>query len=154
MIYISIPPGKAFKKIVVEMDEHNNAKTFKDCFVDLEDGSIIELQDLIKEALQNTKRKSEINLKAFTIYLKKPPATEDSFLSYTPNHNGKYPTDVEPEIVIGKNVQKYNPAAQTKYGSFWHRQLFLTTDKQSEITAKMEAQKQDRRHVGDSPKAT
>ncbi|MCW8410456.1 permease [Legionella sp. PATHC035] len=153
MIYLSIPPGKVFKK-VIEIDEHGSPKDAKDCFVDLEDGSIIELQDLIKEALQNTRRKSEITLKAFTIYLKTPPATEDSFLAYTPNHNGKYSTDVEPEIVIGKNVQKYNPGAQTKYGSFWYSQLFLITDKQLEIAAKMKAQKQDRRHVGDSPKPT
>ncbi|KTC79405.1 hypothetical protein [Legionella cherrii] len=153
MIYLSIPPGKVFKK-VVEIDEHGCPKEAKDCFVDLEDGSIIELQDLIKSALQNMGRKSHITLEAFTIYLKTPPNTEDYFLAYTPNHNGKYPTEVEPEVVMGKNVQKYNPGAHTKYGSFWHSELYLKAEKKLQVAEKMLEQKENRQHVGDSPNPT
>ncbi len=154
IMYLSIPPGKVFRKVDVRTDAHSEP-SMKDCFVDLNDDSIIVLQDLIKDALKSHRRGGNIiTLKEFTIYLKTPPNTDDSFLTYTPNHNGKHPTDVTPQVVVGKNVQKYNPAAHTKYGSFWHGALHLPPEKRLLVEQKMLAQKEDRQHIGDSPKAT
>ncbi|KTD41475.1 hypothetical protein [Legionella parisiensis] len=150
MIYLSIPTGMVFRKVAT------GAK-IRDCLVDPKGGGVIELQDLVKEALRNnTGRKSCIELKekGFTIYLKLPPNSDDSFLAYAPNHNGKYPTEVEPKIVSGKTVQKYDPKYDTRYGSFWHQNMYLTAKQELEIENKMLEQRENRRHIGNSPNAT
>ncbi|MCE0723568.1 MULTISPECIES: permease [Legionella] len=150
MIYLSIPVGMVFRKM-------SSGVRIRDCFVDPQKGTVIELQDLVKEALRNnTGRKSHVVLKEneFTIYLSTPPNTDDSFLAYVPNHNGKYPTAVKPEIVSGKSAQKYDPKYNTKYGSFWYQQILLTTEQELEIEDKMLEQRENRRHTGSSPNAT
>ncbi|HHF7368281.1 TPA: permease [Legionella bozemanae] len=149
MIYLSIPVGMVFRKVTTE------AK-IRDCFVDPKGGAVIELQDLVKEALRNnTGRKNRIEIeKGFTIYLNTPPNTDESFLTYVPNHNGKYPTAVEPKIISGKKTQKYDPKSHTRYGSFWHQHMFLTVEQEVEIEDKMLEQRENRRHSGNSPNAT
>lgn len=148
MIYLSIPVGMVFRKVDI-------GARIKDCFVDPQRGTVIELQDLVKDALRNnTGRKNHIDLKEFTIYLNTPPKTDDFFLAYIPNHNGKYPTAVEPEIVIGKSAQKYDPKHHTKYGSFWYKHMYLTAKQESEIEDKMLEQRENRRHIGSNPNAT
>lgn len=154
MIYLSIPSGMVFKKVTCDKGD-NSIDNTRDCFVDTKEGAVIELQDLIKEALRTNKgHKKSIQLKEFTIHLKKPPNTDESFLAYSPNHNGKYPTEIEPKLVKGKDARKYDPKQYTSYGSFWYRETVLTSERQLEIKEKRLAQKNDRRHTGDNPKPT
>ena len=148
MIYLSIPKGMKYKQINVTIE------LAKDYFIDPE--GIIEkiaLQDLVKEALKNnTGRLHEIKLKEFTIYLRKPPSTDEFFLKYTPNHNGKYSTTVQPELIQGSLAQ--NPPTTTQYGSFWFQQIPLSEEKMNEVLEARKEQSQNRRHTGSSPKAT
>ncbi|QMT60121.1 permease [Legionella sp. PC997] len=153
MIYITIPPGMVFKRVTLEKNDFNGVEKLSDCFANQE--TIIDLQNLVKEALRtNTGRKNCIKLKDITIYLNTPPDTSESLLAYTPNHNGKYPTEIEPKVVTGHDAQKYDPKKYTQYGSFWYKQIYLTAEKQLDIQEKMLEQKADRRHIGDCPKST
>ncbi|KTD03566.1 permease [Fluoribacter gormanii] len=155
MIYLTIPSGMVFKKVAVQTNNSSEAEQISDCFVNPEEGTVIELQNLVKEALRsNSGRKNCISLKDITIYLNKPPATSELFLAYTPNHNGKHPTEIEPKVITGREAQKYDPKQHTSYGSFWYQQIHLSADKQLEIEEKMSEQKANRRHIGDSPMST
>ncbi|PWY56188.1 permease [Legionella qingyii] len=155
MIYVTIPSGMVFKKIAVQQNNSNETEQISDCFVTPEEGTIIDLQNLVKEALRtNSRRKNCINLKDITIYLNKPPATSELFLAYTPNHNGKHPTEIEPKVITGREAHQYDPKQYTRYGSFWYQQIHLSADRQSEIEEKMSEQKANRRHIGYSPLST
>ncbi|KTD09230.1 Permease [Legionella gratiana] len=154
MIYLTIPKGMVFKKITTE-DQDKKTSEIRDCFIDATGKNIIELQDLVKDALRtNTGRKKCIKLDQFTIYLRTPPNTDEPFLAYNPNHNGRYPTATEPEYVIGKNAQKYDPKIYSSYGTFWSHHMYLTRSQEIELEEKRLAQKENRRHYGDCPLPT
>lgn len=154
MIYLTIPKGMTFRQITTVTEDKKTSET-RDCLVDTTGKNIIELQSLVKDALRtNTGRKKSIELKDFTIYLRIPPNTDAQFLEYIPNHNGRYPTKTEPKLVIGKEAQKYDPKVYSSYGTFWSHHTFLTNSQKLELEEKRLAQKENRRHYGDSPLPT
>jgi hypothetical protein len=148
MIFLSIPKGMQFKQIT---EEDNTI----DYFVDPNDKlPRINIQELVKEALQyNRGRKKEIVLDEFTIYRRKPPYADKNFLQYTPDHNGKYFTKEKPVLINGKKfVGEKN--SETRYGTFWYQITPLSDKRMAEVLAQHTEQRENRRHVGDSPAAT
>jgi hypothetical protein len=145
-MYLSIPKGMQYAQIT----EHGIST---DYFIDpLGIRPRINLQEQIKEALRhNAGRKKEIKLAEFTIYLKDNIFMERVILKYTPNQNGALATLV-PAITIDKNPKK--PSVQTSYGTLWHKVTPLTEERLQKVIEACEQQKADRRHWGDSPKAT
>ncbi|RUR08921.1 permease [Legionella sp. km772] len=112
----------------------------------------IDLQEQLKEALRaNTGRKKEINAGDFIIYLKKPPFKNESFLTYIPHQNGKHATQETPRIISGLSCSTYR---STSYGTLWHQITPLNAQRLEEVLAAREAQRDNRRHIGDSPLAT
>jgi len=154
-MYISIPQGMIFKKIT------SNGKT-RDCFIDendfLEPGKsrpVIELQQIVKDFLQNNRgRVKKKEFPQFTIYTKEPPATLDYFLEYTPNNNGKNPTSIEPKAVQGVDAQKYHPENHSRSGTFWYQQTELSAKKLEQVKEDREEERKNRQHIGDSNKPT
>ena len=151
MVYIAIPKGWTF----IKADVANS----KDRLVD-ESGKQIVIQELVKDALQHVVRgTSSINgntknthgLKV-TIYFRRPPDTLEEFLMYKPTKNGKLPAE-HTEMVVGRDKQiKHVSTSHTVM--LWHTQAVLSTARHAELADKSARQKADRRHIGDSPKAT
>lgn len=151
MIYLTIPNGMKFEQIVEKIDGLNVSRDF---FIDPSGTSPrIDLQKLVQNAIrENSGRKKCIQLKEFTIYMRQPPYKDELFLVYTPNRNGKLATETPISLVNGRTMPRKRP--DTKYGSFWDREHQFTQEKRAEIEKKREEQRHDRRHDGDSPKAT
>lgn len=149
MMYLSIPKGMEFKQLL-------DNKNIRDYFIDPKgEKPSIDLQQCIKEALQYNKgRKKCINLEKFTLYTRMPPNTEELFLTYTPNRNGKFATLKEVKSISGKMAQKTNPQSLSRYGSFWYQQIPVSSDELKVIKAKQDEQRENRRHYGPSPTGT
>lgn len=145
MIYLSIPYGMVFKKVVL-----NGIET--DCFVDpLQVMNKIPLQELVKNVLRtNSGRKREIPLAEFTIYTRYPPNEDRLFLAYEPNQNGKLPS-LNYELVNGREKQRI------VYGhcsSAWFLLVPLSSSRRQEVEEARDEQRANRRHYGDSPCST
>lgn len=114
----------------------------------------INIQDLVKDALQNNKgRKKVIDLPDFTIYRHKPPYIDKEFLKYVPDHNGKYFTKVKPILVNGKEFHP-GKSPETRYGTFWYQVTPLSEARIAEVLVQQSEQRENRRHIGDRPSAT
>ena len=151
MIYIAVPEGWIFTKA----NEVDN----KDLLVD-ESGRQIDIQDIIKTYLRtrnrhhpslNVQDESTYGVKV-TLYFRWPPNTNSQFLMYKPNNNGKLASE-HTKIIIGHDKQiKHTTFSHIE--SLWYKQVPLTQEKYERFKEKYEQQKADRRHYGDSPKAT
>jgi len=148
-MYLSIPKGMKFKQIT-------EGNITSDYFVDPEGvRPNIALQELVKEALRTNNGRSKcINLAQFSIYTRKPPFSSEEFLEYIPNQNGKYATKDEVKLISGISTKKYNPAEYTGPGTVWCSQFYRTEAQLQEIAGARQAQRDNRRHVGDCPLAT
>ena len=113
----------------------------------------INLQEIVKEALQHAKNRV-VEIKGLTIYLDKPPFNlgETLFLQYQPEKNGKEPTKTMPTLIKGVNTQ--SPKLKTKYGDFWFQGLPLTKEQLAEIDKQRAEQRANRRHTGDNSTPT
>jgi hypothetical protein len=155
MIYISIPEGWIFDNTNYEFDVlvNNSAEDIKH----------ILLQHLIKECLRNKKRHTdsftfdpkETHNETITVYFKRPPNTEASFIQYVPNQNGKIKSE-NPCIVKGFEAQGIKLAHTV--GLLWFQiptnKERLTSERFAEIEQHSAEQKENRRHTGNSPLPT
>lgn len=72
-------------------------------------------------------------------------------MKYKPTNNGKYPSE-STTIITAKNETK--PQSLTIYGQRWYCGQFFSKDRMDEILGKDRQQRDNRRHVGDSPNPT
>lgn len=155
MIYISIPQDWTFDGTNYDSDVFVNTAS--------ETTRTIPLQELIKDCLRTKQRHAtsvslnnkETHNETITIYFKLPPNTDDFFIQYEPQRNGKEKsTHARP--VKGNNVQ----GIKLKHvdGLLWHQiaenRVRLTEERLAELEQKSEEQAENRRHTGDSPLAT
>jgi hypothetical protein len=134
MIYIVIPEGWTFegkKKLPEEIRSTLHPfdgiiPTEMDCLVN-EEGKIILLQDLIKDALRRKKpevAKIETNDASthgalITIYFKSPGLTH---LQYEPKNNGKFCSDKA--VLVDKTPSKKEEVKPSSYvGTLWFQRL-------------------------------
>lgn len=152
MLYIVIPEGMVFAKKMVT--DTNSITEEKDVFVDREEGKPdIILQDIVKEYLKSRDKSKSFEVReGITIYHRKPPNTDADFLAYEPKANGKYPAS-EFKMVKGQASYKLSSYATT-YGQRWFNQIPLSEERLQEIRLKDLETRDNRRHIGDSPKAT
>lgn len=131
------------------------------------EGQKIDLQLIVKEWLRN--RRSGISPRnpfektlkdtstgvTVILYMRKPPDTGAEFLRYLPSNNGKEPTKVAPDMVVGRSMQsKYASTGYT--GILWHKypEAPLRVERREELEEKSRRQREARRHLGPSPFAT
>lgn len=151
MIYILSPSSGTY-----ELETKNVNGEEKDMLVDKDQKAPdIPLQDLVKEALQHRKdRAPSFQKDETTIYYKKPPYDDNKYLKYIPQNNGKYPTQSKAIWLSGKKANGINSSSHTRYGQFWHDNIPLSAEKKKKIIEKKKEQRLNRRHEGNSPKAT
>ncbi len=112
----------------------------------------INIQEKLKEAIRhNNGRQKAIDVGEFSIYLKKPPYVNASFLKYIPDHNGKNATK---ESVIAVSGFSFPRSLTTTYGTLWYQMTKLSVERLAEVLEARDAQRENRRHSGDSPSAT
>jgi hypothetical protein len=146
MIYISIPQGMKYQKLMHE-------GRLKDCFVDEHGTKVIPFQDHVKETLRhNKKQRKEISLAEIKIYLYPPKLESGRFLKYEPENNGKFPTTKTPEVT--ELITNPSHRAITQSGQCWFQVTPISTQRREEIEAKRDEQLHNRRHDGDSPLPT
>ncbi|MFT4059308.1 MAG: hypothetical protein QM652_07150 [Legionella sp.] len=155
MIYISIPNNWVFDNTTYNFDA-------------LVDGSketpkIINLQELVKEWLRTKKRHvslftfdlQQTHNEVITVYCKRPPDTEDIFIQYFPNQNGKQKSTHALEVK-GKDVQGTKPVHVV--GSLWHQipenLSAVSLERLDEVRRRSTEQKYNRQHIGNCPSAT
>lgn len=146
MIYITLPTNMIFQKL-------NLRDEAIDCLVDKDDDTrIIRLQPIIKEVLkENTHHPKVIDRGDFIIFLKTPPYDETLYLAYTPNRNGKFPTEKEPYLISGIKANNFRPQNKTRYGEFWNNYASLSKKQEQELLVQRQEQKDNRTKTGDSP---
>ncbi|ASQ45731.1 hypothetical protein [Legionella clemsonensis] len=153
-VYIALPDGWDFegKK---ELPEGK-----KDVLVQHQGKQVIGLQDIIKECLRCKKRNvpsmtialKNSDLESITIYFKVPPPTEKIYIQYEPQNNAKCPAE---RVSIAKGTEfTKSKNIQTTYGQRWYSMFYFTPEKMAAIKAADKEQRDNRRHVGDSPYAT
>ncbi|OCH98722.1 hypothetical protein A8135_10475 [Legionella jamestowniensis] len=153
-VYIALPDGWNFegKK---ELPEGK-----KDVLVQHPGTQIIYLQDIIKDCLRCKKRNipsmtielKNLSLESITIYFKSPPHNDELYIQYEPQNNAKYPAE---KVNIAKGVEFANSkTVQTVYGQRWYNMFHFSEEKMAEIKAADKEQRDNRRHIGDSPYAT
>lgn len=158
MIYIKFPKGWTFEKKEIGGEPTDILKRTLD-----KGTEIINLQHIIKECLRHKKRYAKsVSIKGeetkgeeITIYFRHPPFTTDVFLKYLPNNNGKFPS-TETHNIQGFNAKpKY---VTTHYGSLWFQnddtRGIMTAERLQEVIEKAKEIQDNRRHIGDAPKAT
>ncbi|KTD66242.1 hypothetical protein [Legionella spiritensis] len=166
MIYITIPEGWHFT--TRKVGEEDKDVLVDDLNEDNESVKVINLQEIVRTSLHHKSRKetsktirdAETHDCAITIYFRKPPDTSDLFLRYEPNRNGKLPadktSDKKPMLVKGSSTHTH--MANPGYGRLWWQnpdnQARLSAKRLAKVEEKSMEQKEDRRHTGDSPKAT
>ncbi len=158
MIYINIPSGWKFdnKNYPSDVLVKENSETGK-----VKPEEIIELQSLIKDCLRTKKRHAtsfSLDLKdthneKITIFFKRAP--EGNYLEYHPNRNGKFKAE-KAEIILKKEIQQVS-FSNSHTGLLWFQRLdrcALNPKRREEVEKMALEQKANRRHNGDSPKAT
>jgi len=152
MIYINIPKGWTLDSTNFDSDVFVNNIP--------DDLKKIPLQELIKECLQNKKRFADsftfdpekTHHEAITVYFKRPPNSQELFIRYVPNRNGKLKSE-NISIVKGYDAQGIQFAHAV--GLLWFRipenQVRLAPERLAEIEQTSAEQKENRRHTGDSP---
>lgn len=156
MIYLSIPEGMVYQQKKVISAGSENA-SLKDFFVDPNGKRPdIPLQDIVKDMLRtNTGQKKIIEKDGITLYRKIPPYEKTQFLQYAPEENAKFATKTTPVVASGMDFRASLNKANTKqYGQLWFKENPLPKDKQELVEDKRDEQRDNRRHIGDSPKAT
>ena len=113
----------------------------------LQDGNILPLQDIVKAVCQHhDKKQKKVERDGLTIFFRKktPPNISAFFLKYKPNS-----TDQKKFSIVESKQQ-----ISTFYGQNWSQILYFPPERQKEIAAKRREDQANRRHGGDSPKAT
>lgn len=144
MLFLEIPTGMIYKKIKM-ID--NGLEKEEDIFV-AKNGNdeFISIQKAVKTFLNYHKNTAEVN--GLHLYKKKPFIWSE-LLEYRPVRNGKEPSDHVVTIYNSKSCYRsiYNP-------SWWAANVPLTENRLSELTQKRIEQRDNRRHIGNSPSAT
>lgn len=151
-IYITIPNGWVYTQRCINGVE-------KDVFAESSSENCIVIQDLVKDCLQHRNKQNKYSQQvseqgySLMFYYKSPPQTEEFFIKYLPNKNGKEPS-VGTEVVRGKDVSQKNYSSSKYTGTLWFHQIPLSSAKTDKYTRKYAEQRDNRRHTGDSPKPT
>lgn len=147
MLYIIIPPGMRFETLpkIKTTKDGINIETTDDCFVsDNENQAPISIQDTVKSFYQTHKPFAVINgLECH----KRKPITPKPILPYIANKNGTCPGKVFVPVKQPQPTTQYHAA-------WWATNTFLSERRTTELEKKRAEQRADRRHCGDSPKAT
>lgn len=144
--YIPIPDGMALKRVNGE-----------DWLVDANNQPKVDIQHVIKDYLRNPK-KNKLNLHDCNIYTMPPPNLNIIYAVYEPKDNGKNPAD-KIEIVDGKKLVESTktPAPQGLFHGHapsWMQGSPLSEARRKQLEEKRDEQRENRRHMGDNPKAT
>ncbi|MDP3559503.1 MAG: hypothetical protein Q8R79_04025 [Legionellaceae bacterium] len=122
-------------------------------------GRCIKIQNIVQDWLRTKKRTTQVTIKDpsetygldIKLYYKKPPDNDKEFLEYKSYRNGKGPAS-HTQMVYG--YEKQVKFVTQKHGQFWHQVVPLSLKKLEDVESKRNAQRENRRHTGDSPKAT
>lgn len=118
----------------------------------------VNMQFLIKEHLRNPHKgkhqKSQIintSLDKVKIYTAMPPALDMDYLVYEPKNNGALPSD---KIERLKSYKNTSPATNPAGLFNGHAPSWMNNAKRKQLEEKRDEQRENRRHMGDSPKST
>lgn len=154
MIYIAVPKWMSFAKLDtrVEKDGVDDIEAH-DCFVS-EDENIkpISIQASVKQFLATHKNKGVVNgLEIF----KNRPMTSALILAYCPNRNGCDPSNKVELLNQRSNNEQPRLYGGQSYGNLpFLKTTPLSVERKEELEKKRDAERDNRRHYGDSPKAT
>jgi hypothetical protein len=176
-VYILIPEAMRYQKI----DNKDYFVPIASPDEESKEGELakISLQEAVVEFLRNPKVYNPACNNGLVIYhdrYQREAKLGVPFLQYTPNNNGTKPTSIEPKEVYFNYMSrggKLNPLSEEEYRhsmrpalqksaivgpllghSRFIYQIPLRTERREELIVAAAAQKDDRRHIGDCPKAT
>ena len=144
MLFLEIPTGMIYQRI--KMIE-NGLEKEEDIFVSKSgNDEFISIQKAVKKFLEYHKNNAEVH--GLHLYKKKPFIWSE-LLEYRPVRNGKEPSDHVVAIYNSKSCHRsiYSP-------SWWAANVPLTEHRLNELTQKRIEQRDNRRHIGNSPSAT
>ncbi len=147
MLYIQIPEGMVFQKLKFD-DE-----TEGDYFVSMTDPSQhISIQAAVYEFLTSHDEQGNV----MNLLLSKRRLNKGNVLEYRTNQNGLLPTEYYRVKEAISSVSVPGPASVSlATRPAWFAQTTpLTESRRNKLEEKRKAQREDRRHIGDSPKAT
>lgn len=149
MLYIIIPDGMQFAVLPkIKTKDGIDIETTDDCFVsDNENQAPISIQDTVK--LFYTKHKFFDSINGLECHKHRPMRTSKPILAYTANRNGTLPG--KGVVLFQKQEQSIT---QNRSSLWWATNAALPEDTKNNLEKKRTKQREDRRHSGDSPKAT
>lgn len=145
MLYIKVPINMVYKQVSY-IDQQGNAQ-LEDRFVSklYPEQSYISIQQAVYEFLKT--HRSEANIDTLQIF-KKKGIRWNNFLEYRPNRNGLDPSK---HVKLLEGI----PSVSTSPSSVaWFKTVPLSPERKYEIVKKYDEQRDNRRHIGDSPLPT